>query len=65
MVKKKFEYISELMESVRLMRNDTTFTLRYKTVLAEDHPSRRQPTIAHNAPNSTDEIIQNKRSRFH
>ena len=65
MANKKYNYIPELMESVRLMRHRTTFTLRSKNVLAEDHPSRRQTTIAHTAPSSTDELIRNKRSRFH
>lgn len=65
MENKKYEYIPELMESVCLMCHQTTFTLRSKNVLAEDHPSRRQATIAHTAPSSTDELIRNKRSRFH
>ena len=39
MVNKKYEYIPELMESVRWMHHQTTFTLRSKNVLAEDYPS--------------------------
>ena len=39
MENKKYEYIPELMESVHLMRQQTTSTLRSKNVLAEDHPS--------------------------
>ena len=62
---KSYGYIPELMEGVRLIRRQTTITLRSKTVLAEDHPSRRQATIAHIAPSSTDELIKNKRSRFY
>ena len=62
---KNYGYIPELMEGVRLIRRQTTITLRSKTVLVEDHPSRRQATIAHIAPNSTDELIKNKRSRFY
>ena len=65
MENKKYEYIPELMESVRLMRRQTTFTLCTKNVVAENHPSRRQATIAHTAPSSTDELVKNKRSRFH
>ena len=65
MENKKYEYIPELMESVHLMHQQTTSTLHSKNVLAEDHPLRRQATIAHTAPSSTDELISNKRSRFH
>ena len=63
--KKKYEYIPELMKSVRLMCQQTTSTLHSKNVLAEDHPSQQQATIAHTVPSSTDELISNKRSRFH
>ena len=65
MENKKFEYIPELMECVRFMRHQTTLTLRSKNDLAENHPSRQQATIARTAPNSTDELIKNKRSRFY
>ena len=62
---KKYEYIPELMESVRLMHCRTTFTLRSKNVLPENHPSRWQTTIAQTAPSSTDELIKSKHSRFY
>ena len=39
MENKKFEYIPELMECVRFMHHQTTFTLRSKNDLAENHPS--------------------------
>lgn len=64
-LKKKYEYISELIESVCVMHINSTSTLHHKTVLEEDHPSQRQPTIAHTTPTSTDELIQNKHSRFY
>ena len=62
---KKYEYIPELMESVHLMRHRTTFTLRSKNVLPENHPLQQQTTIAHTAPSSTDELIKSKHSRFY
>ena len=55
---KKYECIPKLMESVCFMCRQTTFTLRFKNVLPENHPSRRQTTVAHTAPSSTDELIK-------
>ena len=55
---KKYEYNPELMESVHLMRSQTTFTLHSKNVLPENLPSRWQTTIAHTAPNSTNELLK-------
>ena len=62
---KQYNYIPELMNSVRLLRSQTSVTLRHKRVLAEDHPAQQQPTIAHVNPNPTDELVWQKRSRFH
>ena len=62
---KKYEYISELMEGVRAMRIQSTVSLHYKGVLLENHPAKKQSTIAHSVPTPTGELVQNKRSGFH
>jgi len=62
---KKYEYIPELIECVHLMRIQSAVALRHKEILAENHPARRQVTIAHTAPTPTDELIRSKRSRFY
>jgi len=62
---KKFEYIPDLMCAIRLLRMHTIVPLCHKRVLEEDHPARKQATIAHVLPRPTTELVQNKRSRFH
>lgn len=62
---KKYEYIPEIMECVRVMRIQSTVSLRHKGVLSVNQPARRQSTIAHTAPTPTDELVSSKRSRFH
>ena len=61
---KKYDYIPELMNNIRLLRSLTTLPLHRKRVLEEDHPARKQSTIAHIAPSPTNELVVNKRSRF-
>ena len=62
---KQYDYIPELMNSVRLLRTGKSVTLCHKRVLAEDHPAKQQATIAHVNPSPTDELVRQKRSRFH
>ena len=53
------------MNSVHLLRTQTSVTLRHKKVLAEDHPAQQQATIAHVNPSPTEELGRQKRSRFY
>lgn len=64
LTKKKYEYIPMLIDSVVSQRSNTSSRLKDKVVLHEDHPKRRQSTIANSEPASTSELVANKRSRF-
>ena len=57
-------YIPNLMQHIFEERKMPVAALKYPITLSQDHPSKRQPTIAHTQPDETASIARNKRSRF-
>ena len=58
-------YIPQLLTLIQSERINTTWNVKRKTTLSDDHPTGIQPTIGHSGPPSTSDIaIKTMQSRF-
>lgn len=61
---KEYKYIPDLMQQIFEERMMSAAPLKQPITLAQDHPAKRQRTIAHTQPDETVNIATNKSSRF-
>ena len=61
---KEYKYIPDLMLQIFEERVRSVVPLKHAITLSQDHPSKRQRTIAHTQPDETTNIVMNKCSRF-
>lgn len=61
---KKYEYIPQLLEVIEAMRCTAFSGTKCKKLLPENHPAKIRKTIGNTAPESTESIVQAKKSRF-
>ena len=64
LIRKKYEYIPQIISEICKARTDFTSALKRKVVLPEKHPGHIQKTIGHCNPEETHVIVSNKHSRF-
>ena len=61
---KEYKYIPDIILQIFEERKISLAPLKHPVTLSQDHPSKRQNTIAHIQPNDTAIIALNKCSRF-
>ena len=61
---KKYTYIPELISSIFQERLTSYTRLKDPRHICDDEPTHIQSTIAHTAPDVTEDIVKSKRSRF-
>lgn len=61
---KEYKYIEDIFKNIHQYRTDSTLTTRHKSTPMDNHPCLIQKTIGHVPPDTTDDLVRNKRSRF-
>ena len=62
---KEYSYAIELMDTIMAERKSSCAPLKRRRPVDDDSPTNIQATIAHTAPIHTQDIVNNKRSRFY